>query len=354
MKCTGAAFSSWCASRVSSLPLLSSSPIDSSPTRGARSRAPPARTPRPSPRTAADAAAGTRRVAPRSSSTAGRRRVGIVVASAGRSTPGSRPNARVRRHDRRAGVAGAEQRAPRRRRATASAATRIDARGLRRSAAAGDSAISIDSGASTISTSSAAGVGMPRELGARSRRAIADEQQADLQVPRRDERAVDDAAGAVIAAHRVDGDAHSVQVADRCERTVVTLRRPAGPGGRGSSRSARTRGAAPSARWHCGHAPTGTGFSASCVRRLAVRVFECRRFGLGIVSSPSVGSAGPSSGREPGIFPCRLAVARRAIQVRRRTPGTAPGTRRCTAASSAAPARTARAAARPRSSDPSR
>ena len=49
-------------------------------------------------------------VAPESSSTAGCWRVGMIVASAGRSTPGSRPNAPMRRHHRCAGVAGAEER----------------------------------------------------------------------------------------------------------------------------------------------------------------------------------------------------------------------------------------------------
>ena len=35
--------------------------------------------------------------------------------------------------------------------------------------------------------------------------------------------------------------------------------------------------------WHWAQRPVVTGVSASCVRRLAVRVLECLRFGLGIV-----------------------------------------------------------------------
>jgi len=34
---------------------------------------------------------------------------------------------------------------------------------------------------------------------------------------------------------------------------------------------------------HWGQAPTAIGRSLSCVRRFAVRVFECRRLGLGMV-----------------------------------------------------------------------
>ena len=38
--------------------------------------------------------------------------------------------------------------------------------------------------------------------------------------------------------------------------------------------------------WHCEHSPVAAGISVSCVRRLDVRVLECRRFGLGIISIP--------------------------------------------------------------------
>jgi hypothetical protein len=38
--------------------------------------------------------------------------------------------------------------------------------------------------------------------------------------------------------------------------------------------------------WHCGHSLIAVGRNASCVRRLAVRDFECRRLGFGIVGQP--------------------------------------------------------------------
>ena len=88
----------------------------------------------PSPRTGRDAAAGIRRSRRESSSTAGERRVGMMVASAGRSTPGSsRTRACAAITD--APVWPALNSASARPSRTASAATRIDARGLRRSAA---------------------------------------------------------------------------------------------------------------------------------------------------------------------------------------------------------------------------
>ncbi len=36
--------------------------------------------------------------------------------------------------------------------------------------------------------------------------------------------------------------------------------------------------------WHWVHSPVATGLRASWVRRFDVRVLECRRFGLGIIS----------------------------------------------------------------------
>ena len=90
---------------------------------------------------------------------------------------------------------------------TASAASRIDARGLRRSAAAAGSAISMRSGVSSDLDVERGRPRMPRQL-ALDRARVADEQQPDLQMTRGDQRPVDDAAGPVVAAHRVDGDAH--------------------------------------------------------------------------------------------------------------------------------------------------
>ena len=120
----------------------------------------------------------------------------------------------MRGHHRRAGVAGAEERgrAPSR---TASAATRIDARGLRRSAAAAGSAISMRFGrVEDLDVERA----LRRDAAtARARwRRVADEQQPDLKMPRGDERPVDDAAGRVVAAHRVDGDA-------QCQRQLSAV-----------------------------------------------------------------------------------------------------------------------------------
>ena len=48
--------------------------------------------------------------------------------------------------------------------------------------------------------------------------------------------------------------------------------------------------------------PTGPAFSASWVRRFAVRVLECRRLGLGI-SILLLTVQQPLQGRQPGIFP---------------------------------------------------
>src|SRR5260221_2171734 len=91
-------------------------------------------------------------VAPASSSTAGERRVGMIVASAGRSTPGKRPKAACAAMTE-APVWPALKSASAWPSRTASAATRIEARGLRRSASAGLSDISTRSGASMIWTS---------------------------------------------------------------------------------------------------------------------------------------------------------------------------------------------------------
>ena len=103
--------------------------------RGSRDRARCARRRPPSARIGRDAADGTRRVAPESSSTAG------AVTSGDDRSEGRTIDARQaaeggdRGHHRGAGMAGAEETAAARPSRTASAATRIDARGLRRSAA---------------------------------------------------------------------------------------------------------------------------------------------------------------------------------------------------------------------------
>ena len=76
------------------------------------------------------------------------------------------------------------------------------------------------------------------------------------------------------------------------------------------------RGAAPSARGTAGTGWWRPRVSASCVRRLAVRVFECRRFGLGMVVSTFLFFSWSSERRQPRILPDRRAVARAGIQIR--------------------------------------
>ena len=93
---------------------------------------------------------------------------------------------------------------------TASAATRIEARGFRRSASAALSDISMRSGASMIWTSirrNRLATGW-RASSASIAAASPDEQQPDLEVPRRDERAIDDDGRPGVTAHGVDRDTH--------------------------------------------------------------------------------------------------------------------------------------------------
>ena len=169
MKRSEEALSSRCASRVNSLPLLSSSPIDSNPILG--SSTPCARRAYTDPITAnCNRCCGRHSTfAPASSSTAGRLLVGIVVASAGRSTPGTMPNAACAESTA-APVCPALTSAAALRPATSSAATLTDERGLRRTADEGDSAISITSGASTTPIPSARQSGYA--LNARSTSAV--------------------------------------------------------------------------------------------------------------------------------------------------------------------------------------
>src|SRR5688572_19104077 len=63
--------------------------------------------------------------------------------------------------------------------------------------------------------------------------------------------------------------------------------------------------------WHCGHNPVLVAVRASCVRRLAVRVLECRRFGLGIV----LASLDRFERRETRILPFRCTRALALIEV---------------------------------------
>ena len=88
---------------------------------------------------------------------------------------------------------------------TASAATRIDARGLRRRAVAAGSAMSMRSGASRIWTSSDPLPGCRCEL-TFDRQSVADQQESGLQMARSHQSAAHDARGRVVAPHRVDSD----------------------------------------------------------------------------------------------------------------------------------------------------
>ena len=153
MKLSGPALSRRCASRISSVPLVSSSPIESSPTRGCSIPSATWAYTVPSRRTAAGAAAGTRRSRPASSSTAGPRASGWWSRARGDRRPAAGPSAPYAAITD-APVLPALNRARAWPCATASAATRIDARGLRRSASAGDSAMPTTSGASITSRAS--------------------------------------------------------------------------------------------------------------------------------------------------------------------------------------------------------
>ena len=145
-------------------------------------------------------------LAPTSSSTAGRCRVGIVAASAGRSTPGSMPNAPC------AAITVAPVCPALKSAAASPRATGLGRHPDRRAAACAAAPPTATppspttSGASTMRTRSRSTSGVPGELGLERRRP-ADEQHAEIEVAGRRQRAVDDVARRVVAAHRVDCDA---------------------------------------------------------------------------------------------------------------------------------------------------
>ena len=204
MKPSDDALSRRCASRVSSLPLVSSSPIDSRPTRGDdRPRLTRAYT---LPMTANCSRCWGRHstLAPTSSRMAGWRRVGIVTASAGRSTPGSMPKRAVCRNNRRAGVAGAEQRG---RLAAGDQIGRDGDRRVRLAAQRRRRRVGHRDHIGRVDHSDAAAIDvrMPGELGL-DRRGRPDERHAEIEMPRGRQRAVDDVTRREIAAHGVDGN----------------------------------------------------------------------------------------------------------------------------------------------------
>ena len=202
-------------------------------------------------------------------------------------------------------------------RATRSAATLIEALGFRRSAAAGASAMSTTALASTIRTcrgDSAALV--PLQFGVQPLGG-SHKGDAKLEVPRRREGTLDDVPRRLVASHARRRQSKScwrfcrVQAAFRgssgpLELFEPILPRPPSPVVRGNSRNSRTRGAAAWARGSEGIRRGPTGFSVSCVRRLAVRVFECRRLGFGIsFSSFHLSVASRRRTSDPPTLACR-------------------------------------------------
>ncbi len=137
---------------------------------------------------------------------AGLLRVGMVVASAGRSTPGNLPNAPTAAITV-APVWPALKSASASPLRTASAANRMDARGFLRSAAAAGSSMPIDSGVSRMRDVERRHPRVARQFAFDVRRRP-DQEESDLQMSRGHERAVDNAPRTVVAPHRVDGDAH--------------------------------------------------------------------------------------------------------------------------------------------------
>ena len=207
MKFSGEAFNSRCASRISSVPLLSSSPIDSSPMRG---RSMPSET---FAYTAPIAPNCSRCVAPALDIGAHVEQDAESVARWDRRgerrtiDAGQHAERRVRRQHRRARMPRAHQRRRVCRRATDSAATRIDARGFRRRAAAGASRHADDVGRVENADAQLVGVGCLASS-ARIVAGRAGKQKPEIEMTRSSQGAVDDAAGGVVAAHRVYGDSN--------------------------------------------------------------------------------------------------------------------------------------------------
>ena len=129
----------------------------------------------------------------------------MIVASAGRSTPGKPPEHRMRRDHRRAGMAGAEERVG----APVGHGLRGDAdRRLRLAAQRrGRGFLHLDAVGSIGDLDVEPGcAGMPRQL-AFDGTSCANQQQTDLKMTRGHQRPADDAGRGLVAAHRVNGDA---------------------------------------------------------------------------------------------------------------------------------------------------
>ncbi len=292
-------------------------------------------------------------VAPESSSTAGRRRVGMMVARAGRLMPGTRPKAAWAAITD-APVCPALKSAAARPCATASAASRIDARGLRRSAAAAGSSMPIASGVSRISRGSAPAPGcraISRSMTSRSPTSSSPSAGAGRppaprprccrgrrRPPSRQWRcAWRRGTGRRTPGGHCTGD---LRFLDRADRTALC-----------SSRSAGRRGAAPS--------PRGTADRCRSARGTARRAYGAwpsASWNAGVwdwarSSSPCRGSAASSAAQGEGR-PTRACTRTWCGSGSPRSRGTGRGTTRRTTASSAAPVETARAASRSRRAFP--
>ena len=204
--------------------MLSSAPTDSRPTRGAAQPERDARVGRAHDREldqvvrpAFDGGAGVEqdRRAGAGGNDGGQRRTIDAGQAAER---------RMRRHHRRTGVPGAEERlgpavrhglggdANRRPRL---AAQRRRRRFLHLDALGGVQDVDVEPG----------DAGMPGQLPL-DQVAATDQEQTDLQVTRGDERSVDDARGGLVAAHRVNGDAQCVRVREQATSCQLASRQP--------------------------------------------------------------------------------------------------------------------------------
>ena len=272
----------------------------------ARRRAPAARRPPPSRRTAAGAQAGTRRWRRHRAAPPGAVLVGIVARQRRPLARPEQPKRRVRPPSRSLRCCPPQPRPPRGRRpplaspresthpACAAAPRRrlVHADDVRRHRCTGSR--SAPRPACRASSASIASVGPTRRTPDARWRAAAT--APSTMGP-----------GRMVAAHRVDGDQQARRDAlaldtrnggaDPPTGRLGLVDRPDLPAAVVPAVGAHLVGALGS--WHCGHSPSWTGASASCVRRLAVRVFEWRRFGLGIVVSFNE----RFQARQAGIFP---------------------------------------------------
>jgi hypothetical protein len=146
----------------------------------------------------------------------------MMVAMAGRSTPGEAAERAVGRHDGGAGVSSAEHRGG-----------RAVAHGLGRELHGG-ARLAAERGRRRLPPSHRLGrvehldverarARMARQL-ALDGVAMPDEQQPDLQVPRRHQRAIDDGPGGIVAPHRVNGYPHGTRPTGSTSASIRAIR----------------------------------------------------------------------------------------------------------------------------------